>query len=92
MAAYFFLIPVGLVINSIPITPGGLGTAEAAYAAMFGAFGSNAGAEIAALWHILFFGWSIIGMVLYVKGKKAYDTTARAIEAVEAPDGAVDLR
>jgi len=85
LGAYFFLTPLGLVVNSIPLLPGGLGTGEAAFALMFRAFGSDLGLEVAVLWRVLFFGWSLIGMVLYVRGKKAYDAVA-----LEASSAAVD--
>jgi len=76
---YFFLASVGLVINSIPVLPGGLGTGELGYAMLFRAFlspggpGSTpnpVGAEIIAVWHVLFFGWSLIGLAFYVKRRK----------------------
>ena len=67
---YFFLASVGLVINSIPVMPGGLGTGELGYAMLFRAFGCTIGAEIIAVWHILFFGWSLIGLAFYVKGRR----------------------
>jgi len=70
---YFYLASVGLVVNSVPLLPGGLGTGEAAYRVLFSALGSYIGAEVAALWHVLFFAWSIIGLLLYLKGKAHYD-------------------
>jgi len=76
ISSYFFLASVGLVINSLPVLPGGLGTGEAGYRMLFSAFGSGVGAEVAALWHVLFFAWSIIGLLLYLKGKAAYQTPA----------------
>ncbi|NQT21186.1 MAG: flippase-like domain-containing protein [Planctomycetes bacterium] len=92
-AAYFFLAPVGLVVNTIPISPGGLGTGEAAWEVLFKAFDSEAGAEVAALWHALFLGWSLIGMVCYLKGKRAYDAAIRESAApnTETSDAAVDV-
>jgi len=68
--AYFFLAPLGLVINTIPALPGGVGTGEAGYKVLFSAFGSDAGAEVAALWHVLFFAWSLPGLVLYLAGRR----------------------
>ena len=91
LAAYFFLAPVGLVVNTVPISPGGLGTGEAAWEVLFGAFGSGAGAEVAAWWHVLFIGWSLVGMVFYLKGKRAYDAAMKEGDAVEMPDAAADV-
>jgi len=71
---YFVLTPLGLVLNGIPLLPAGLGVGELSFEVLYKAFGSAVGAEIAALWHILFFGFSIFGMIVYVRGRKNYST------------------
>ena len=71
LAMYFFLASVGLVVNSIPVLPGGLGTGELGYAMLFRAFGSPVGAEIIAIWHVLFFAWSMPGLLFYVVRRRA---------------------
>ena len=73
---YFFLASLGLVVNSIPLLPGGLGTGELGYAMLFRAFGSSAGAEIIAIWHVLFFACSLPGIVFYLKGKRMQENRA----------------
>jgi len=85
LAAYFVVTPLGLVINSIPLLPGGVGTGEAAFEVLFRSFGSGVGFEVAMWWRVLFLGWSLIGMVFYVIGKKACDAAAP-----EASDAAID--
>jgi len=52
---YFFILPVCLFINAIPLAPGGLGVGEAGFRAVFLLFGSNEGAELAVLYHAIFF-------------------------------------
>ena len=52
---YLFALPVGFVINAIPLAPGGLGVGEAGFRGIFLLFSSNKGAELAMLFHIIFF-------------------------------------
>jgi hypothetical protein len=52
---YLFILPVCMLINAIPLAPGGLGVGEAGFRAVFLLFGSNEGAELAVLFHAIFF-------------------------------------
>ncbi|MEA3280446.1 MAG: lysylphosphatidylglycerol synthase transmembrane domain-containing protein, partial [Thermodesulfobacteriota bacterium] len=52
---YLFVLPVSLFINAIPLTPGGLGVGEAGFQGIFLLFGSDKGAEVAILFHAIFF-------------------------------------
>ena len=52
---YLIAIPVCMVINAIPIAPGGIGVGEAGFRQIFVLFGSNEGAELAFLFHSIFF-------------------------------------
>jgi len=52
---YLFALPVCLLINAIPLAPGGLGVGEAGFRGIFLLFGSNKGAELAVLFHAIFF-------------------------------------
>jgi len=71
---YLFLIPLGLVLNGLPIAPAGVGVFEWALGFLFGAVlvagEPNVGASIAALGHILFILTSLIGLVFYLKFKR----------------------
>ena len=74
---YFFLIPVGLVINAIPLGPMGAGVGEYGFKKLFGIFSSPKGAAIAAVFHVAQFFIGLIGCVFYLQG--------RAAGTVEAP-------
>ena len=52
---YLFALPVGFVINAIPLAPGGLGVGEAGFRGIFLLFNFNKGAELAMLFHAIFF-------------------------------------
>jgi len=80
---YLFLIPLGFVVNGLPITPGGFGAFEWALGMLFatvllpGEQGQNVGVNLAATGHILFVLTNLIGLLFYLKGKR------RVAEAAE---------
>ena len=60
-------LPICLAINSIPLTPGGLGVGEAGFQGVFLLFGSDKGAELAILYHMIYFGQRIgLGGMVYL--------------------------
>ena len=74
LGGYLFIFPVGLIVNALPILPGGLGQGEAAFEWLFGLFHSDRGAEVALLFHIAIIIIAIgIGGFFYLLGKKEYD-------------------
>jgi len=52
---YLFVLPVGSLINAIPLAPSGLGIGEAGFRKIFLLFGSQEGAELAVIFHAIFF-------------------------------------
>jgi hypothetical protein len=70
LAHYLFLAPVALILNAIPIGPGGMGSGEAFVESLFMLFGSINGSEVIAVFHIAFILFSVIGFLLYIKGKE----------------------
>ena len=77
---YLIALPVCVVINAIPIAPGGIGVGEAGFRQIFLVFGSNEGAELAFLFHVVFFLIAIgFGGFLYIfsdfSQKKPIDTS-----------------
>lgn len=74
---YYFLIPLGLVINGLPLTPAGLGAFEAAAAWLFKTVGSDMGANVAALGHIVFLLTNQVGLIFYIQGKQEVAAAAR---------------
>jgi uncharacterized protein (TIRG00374 family) len=86
ISLFFFLVPLALFINAIPLTPMGIGIGEMAYPFMFGLdVGSKAykGASVvvAALMHMGFMVWSLVGTVFYLQGR---ERIARAIADAES--------
>ena len=55
MLDFFIAIPVCFLINAIPLAPGGLGVGEAGFRTIFLLFGSEEGAELSILFHVIFF-------------------------------------
>jgi uncharacterized membrane protein YbhN (UPF0104 family) len=60
---------VALILNAIPIGPGGMGSGEAFVESLFMLFGSRNGGEITAVFHIVVILFSVIGFFIYIKGK-----------------------
>ncbi len=82
-----FLIPLGDVANSIPLTPGGLGVGEAAFGALFSLGGLVRGADILLGWRLVTVLVSLLGLVFYLQGLRrcvsALETVSpRTIESI----------
>ncbi len=64
---YIIALPVSLVINAIPIAPGGLGIGEAGFSAVFSIFGFSEGAELGMLFHTVFLVLAVgLGGLMYL--------------------------
>ncbi len=66
------IIPMGHIVNVVPLTPGGLGVGETAFNALFRLTGLRGGAEALLgfrLWALLV---SIPGLLLYLRGLKRH--------------------
>lgn len=67
---YVMVVPIGLLVNAIPGSPGGLGIGENAYEALFAivqpAGAPALGAEICVLWRLVTFFWNLLGGIAYV--------------------------
>jgi len=60
--------PLGNVINSLPLTPGGLGVGEAAFSKLFSLVGLSMGAETLLCWRIWKAMVALLGMAIYLRG------------------------
>ncbi len=78
LAHYLFLTPVALILNAIPIGPGGMGSGEAFVESLFMLFGSRNGSEVTAVFHIALVLFSVIGFLLYARGKGSLRGNATA--------------
>ena len=96
---YFFLVPLGLVLNGLPIAPAGVGVFEWALGFLFGtvleAGEANLGATVAALGHIIIILTNHVGLLFYLGGKRQVAAamqearqTAASASSPEAPPDA----
>ena len=73
-----FVIPVGFIANSIPLTPGGLGVGETAFNGLFAIAGFSGGAEALVCWRV----WTVLvrmlGLGYYLRGidRRVFDGQA----------------
>jgi uncharacterized protein (TIRG00374 family) len=78
--------PVGHIVNSLPLTPGGLGVGETAFDALFNITGLHGGAEAllcSRIWTALV---GLIGFAFYMSGvrRKVFDEEVMADETAAA--------
>jgi uncharacterized membrane protein YbhN (UPF0104 family) len=81
------LIPVGHLVNSLPLTPGGLGVGEAAFNALFELGGLRGGAEALLCWRIWTVLVGLLGMAFYLRGFRKQVITVPAQAAEEGQPG-----
>jgi uncharacterized protein (TIRG00374 family) len=62
------VIPIGHVVNSLPLTPGGLGVGETALNGLFQLAGLRGGAETLLCWRVWKAVVGLAGLVIYVRG------------------------
>lgn len=93
---YLLLAPIGLAVNAIPASPGGLGQGEAAFAKVFHAASPLEGnaAAGALVMLVLRLGWVLCGLIgggLYMAGRHAIDEVRqRAMQEGARPASAGD--
>lgn len=64
------VIPIGHVVNSLPLTPGGLGVGETAFNALFDLAGLHGGAEALLCWRLWKAIVGLLGLAIYVRGMR----------------------
>jgi len=81
---YLLVVPVGMVVNGLPILPMGLGVSEVAFEILFKVVsGSPTGAESGLLFHIVVIFWCAISAFFYLSmrtGLKAATSSAELEE------------
>ena len=78
------LIPLGMLVNSLPLTPGGLGVGEAAFDVLFKGAGLTGGAETLLAWRLLMLLISLVGLVFYLQGRRQVVYASEATSTVSA--------
>lgn len=87
----FVIVPVGMVVNTIPLTPGGLGVGEAAFAVLFGMAGLQGGPEVLLSWRLVSILIGMAGLVFYLQGRSQFVTAAaRSAQDPEAEPRAAE--
>lgn len=66
VASHFLLVPMAMMVNAIPLFPGGLGIGEWGYGALYRLSGGESGAGIAASLGHRVVNWVLAGMALLV--------------------------
>ncbi|MBT3250933.1 MAG: flippase-like domain-containing protein [Candidatus Marinimicrobia bacterium] len=78
---YFFLTPISLIMNAVPISPGGIGSGELFADWLFRSFGSSNGSEIMVILHLAFIVVSLFGFMVYIQGKNEFSDIESEIRA-----------
>jgi uncharacterized membrane protein YbhN (UPF0104 family) len=82
-----FLASLGAVSNNFPLTPGGIGVAEAAYESIFRIAGLTGGAEALIGSRVLFLALAPVGIWIYFRGvRPALDTSEARVARNDASD------
>ena len=66
------LIPLGFLVNTLPLTPGGLGVGEAAFDQLFRLAGLPDGAVVLIGWRLLSLVPAAIGLGIYLRGRRQF--------------------
>jgi uncharacterized membrane protein YbhN (UPF0104 family) len=72
VASHFLLVPMAMMVNAIPLFPGGLGIGEWGYGTLYRLSGGESGAGIAASLGHRVVNWVLAGlalMILSITGK-----------------------
>jgi len=64
------LAPLGFLANALPVTPGGLGVGEAAFASLFHMAGLPGGPPLMLAWRGVTLLGSLAGLIFYFQGKR----------------------
>ncbi len=64
----YLVIPIGHIVNGLPLTPGGLGVGETAFNALFAMTGLHGGAETLLCWRVWKAMVGLLGLVIYIRG------------------------
>jgi uncharacterized protein (TIRG00374 family) len=67
-AKLLVMVPMGEIVNSLPLTPGGLGVGEAAFNAFFSIAGMRGGAEALLCWRVWNALVGLLGLFFYLRG------------------------
>lgn len=75
------ILPIGMIIISLPIAPSGLGVGHAAFHSLFGYFGINNGASLFNIYIILVLITNLTGVIPYI-----LSSTKKSLKNIEEED------
>ncbi len=81
LMVYFFLVPVGIVVLALPISPAGIGVGQAAFYFLFSLYlgkSSQLGPTAVTAMQIINFAWGLVGAYFYLHRKRP-DVPADAV-------------
>jgi uncharacterized membrane protein YbhN (UPF0104 family) len=64
--SYFLLVPLGLLVTAVPVSPAGLGVGQLAFLALFHSVGTSQGANLFTLYMASFIVINLTGALLYL--------------------------
>lgn len=73
LAVYFFLVPLGIVVMALPISPAGIGVGQAAFYFLFSLYlgkSSQLGPTAVTMMQVTNFFWGLLGAYFYLRRKK----------------------
>lgn len=86
LSIYLFIVPVGMIVMALPISPAGVGVGQVAFLYLFNLLlgsDSHFGATVVTLSQVIQLCWALIGAALYIqrKGSHAVQRTSLRDEA-----------
>jgi glycosyltransferase 2 family protein len=95
-ARMLLVVPMGHIVNSLPLTPGGIGVGETAFSALFHLAAIKGGAEALLCWRVWNAMIGLLGLLVYVGGiRRLVFNTRRVAEpepiAADVPREAPEL-
>lgn len=73
LSVYFFIVPVGVTVQALPISPAGIGVGQAAFYFLFNLYlgkQSQLGPTAVTAMQLMSFAWGVVGAFFYLKRKK----------------------
>lgn len=86
LASHFLLVPIGLVIQAIPLVPGGYGLGELGFGKLYQWFGKDAAAAVSGMFvqRVLFWVFGLLGYIVYLQMRPALQAAVREEEKTPA--------
>lgn len=89
-ARMLLVVPMGHIVNSLPLTPGGIGVGETAFSALFHLAGIRGGAEALLCWRVWNAMIGLLGLAVYVAGiKRSVFNRRKNAESEAQPESAL---